>query len=99
MNEQLSENLRDVISALNNISCANHGYKNFDSIIPSYSLKNLKNGEIDNSQLHTLQKTEHVLNQFFTTMFPNIKNVYYKTTTNESILEYTLYFKSKLDLK
>lgn len=37
MNEQLSENLRDVISALNNISCANHGYKKFfDSIIPSY---------------------------------------------------------------
>ena len=97
MNEQLSENLRDVISALNNISCANHGYKKFfDSIIPSYSLKNLKNGEIDNSQLHTLQKTEHVLNQFFTTMFPNIKNVYYKTTTNESILEYTLYFKKQI---
>lgn len=98
--EQLSENLMNVIFTFQNISCANHGYKRFiDGRIRSDSLKNLKHGEIETHEIENLQKAELALNTFFTTLFPNIKKVYYKTTLDESKLTYNLYFKKQIGTK
>lgn len=100
MADQLSGNFKDVIFTLNNVSCANHGYKKYiDSRISSDFLKNLKYGEIDTLHKKTLEHTEKKLNNFFTTLFPNIKNVYYQTTISESIINYTLYFKKQIGSK
>ena len=98
--DQLSDNLKIVLYTLHNISCANHGYKKYiDGRTPSELLANLKHGEIKESELKTLKQAEETLNLFFTTLIPSIKKVYYETTTNDSLIHYTLYFQKQIGSK
>ncbi len=53
----------------------------------------LENGKIPLKNEQVLNKTEELLNQFFTSLYSDIKNVYYKKEYTDKELKYSLYIK------
>lgn len=59
-------------------------------------LHRLKEGKIDIKKTEELNKAEEFLNLFFTELYSDIKNVYYKKETLETKIKYKLYFKKMI---
>lgn len=56
-------------------------------------ITNLAKGEIKIIDKEKLQKLENVLNLFYTSLYSDIKEVFYKTDIKENIVKYDLYLK------
>lgn len=59
-------------------------------------LENLKYGTIKLKNKKILEKTEKLLNTFFTTMYSDIKEVFYNKVKEKDNLKYTLFLKKNL---
>ncbi len=53
-------------------------------------------GSVISSKAKEIEKMENVLNLFFTHLYPDIKQVYYKKTIDNDKINYTLYFKKQI---
>lgn len=59
-------------------------------------LNNLRSGLLDVNDLEKLNRTEKMLNEFFTTAYSDIKQVYYLKRNEKSNIRYELWIKKKI---
>lgn len=94
--EKIHEGLFEVISFIMTMSTkVKSGYrKERGTIGVSHKiLADLEEGEINISEKNELEKAENVLNEFFTLMYSDIKEAYYKKEKKKNSISYELYFK------
>ncbi len=59
-------------------------------------LQDLHEGTVTQSSIKQLKVTESILNEFFTNLYSDIKNVFYETKTSKEKVKYKLYFKKMI---
>lgn len=99
MKNAINENLYNVLLYLNGISTKINGKNNseFGAIrMNSHILENLDNGKILIKDEDELNKTEYLLNEIFTSLYSDIKRVYYKKNYEDNYVKYHLYFKKMI---
>lgn len=69
------------------------------SAVPFHFLGNLEGGIIKSKDDRELLAFEKILNNFFTSLYSDVKKVYYKFEPRENEFQYELYFKKLLDGK
>lgn len=100
--KQVSNNFNRVISFLNGFCCkVKVGNRNERGKIGiKYKVfKNLYSGKIPLKDKENLIKTEELLNEFFTRLYSDVKEVYYKINENENNIEYKLFCKKLITNK
>lgn len=55
-------------------------------------IRELDKGSIEEANLEMLKKTKEALNNFFTSLYSNVKSVEYKTEKDDNKIKYELYF-------
>lgn len=99
MKNAINENLYNVLLYLNGISTKINGKNNseFGAIrLNSHILENLDNGKILIKDEDELNKTEYLLNEIFTSLYSDIKRVYYKKNYEDNYVKYHLYFRKMI---
>lgn len=99
MKNAINENLYNVLLYLNGISTKINGKNNseFGAIrLNNNILENLDNGKILIKDEDKLNKTEYLLNEIFTSLYSDIKRVYYKKNYEDNYLKYHLYFRKMI---
>lgn len=99
INKNLGSTLLDTINFFNNICIKiNEGYDRQIGFvgIPEKMLRSFIKGEVKLEEEEVLQKTEELLNLFFTSTYTDIKEVFYKKITDQNKIEYELFFKKQL---
>lgn len=99
MKNAINENLYNVLLYLNGISTKINGKNNseFGAIrLNSHILENLDNGKILIKDEEELNKTEYLLNEIFTSLYSDIKRVYYKKNYEDNYVKYHLYFRKMI---
>lgn len=94
--EKVHEGLIEVISFIMTMSLkVKSGYrKERGTIGVSHKiLADLEEGEIDISEKGELEKAESILNEFFTLLYSDIKEAYYKKIIKKNSIKYELFFK------
>ncbi len=97
INENINENLLDVVEFLDSIFIqvnANSSIRGkvglSDNIL---KIPELKKGTINKKEEQKLATTEKILNEFFTSIYSDIKKVYYKKENQKQKIKYKLYVK------
>lgn len=99
MKNAINVNLYNVLKYLKGISTKINGKNNseFGMIrMNRHILKNLDNGKILIKDEEDLNKTEYLLNEIFTSLYSDIKRVYYKKNYEDNYVKYHLYFKKMI---
>ncbi len=97
--KRITKNLYDIILFFNMLSLrVKEGNRvERSKIRNSHQIfKNLDNGEIPLSEEVELDKTENLLNEFFTHLYSDIKQVYYKKEFKDDKLNYNLFLKKQV---
>ena len=94
INSSISMNLMNLLIAFQNIAYDISGVaiKNGSSIEDSKLLSNLEKGEVSKAEKSKLQRVEELLSDFFTSMFKDVKKVYYEIDEQKNKLKYRLFF-------
>jgi len=98
MKEKINNRFNDVIhefmdfSVLCNFSDGQEGHINQSKIF----LKSLDKGTIGLNEIDILRASEEVLDDFFTSLYSDIKKVYYELKEEKNTIKYKLYFKKKI---
>ena len=81
-----------------NIHCkkTNHSGKESRALSPDNILKDFYSGTIDLSNIEILDRSERILNDFFTQTYADIKEVFFEKSTQDDQIEYTLYLKKMI---
>lgn len=90
---KISKNIMNVIEFFKNISCTvKLGNKVERGVlgIPENYIDNYDSGKVDLEDKEKLDKTEKMLNLFLTTVYKDIKNVYYDKKIIDSKIKYNL---------
>ena len=98
INKNISKSLINVLLYLRlintKIKC---NYGEFGIIGISHSLINdLENGKVPLKQEKELNKNEYLLNEIFTSLYTDIKKVYYKKTIKDDFINYELFLKKMI---
>ncbi|MGL5084439.1 MAG: AAA family ATPase, partial [Clostridium sp.] len=96
---QINNNLFKVINFLNSFSCSVKvgKHRQIGRVGLTHKiLKELQYGEINEDRIDELNKAEEMLNELFTKMYSDIKEIYYKTEKNGAIIKYNLYCKKMI---
>lgn len=99
MKNAINVNLYNVLKYLKGISTKINGKNNseFGMIrMNRHILKNLDNGKILIKDEEDLNKTEYLLNEIFTSLYSDIKRVYYKKNYEDNYVKYHLYFRKMI---
>lgn len=99
MNKKISKNLHDVLLYLKmmctKIKGGNHS--EFGIIGTQHILMDdLEEGKISIKYEKELDKNEYLINEIFTTLYTDIKNVYYKRTIEDNYIKYKLFSKKMI---
>lgn len=100
INSNISKNMMNVLSAFNDISYKMKSSKDSNNMslrINNPILENLEGGMIEKSLEKELDKTEKVLNNFFTSLFADVNGVFYKRQDREGKIRYSLYLKKQIE--
>jgi len=95
MNDNINDKLNDVIEEFMSFRVSyndNRGQESLSEVL----LRNIETGTIDQNQISILKASEEALDGFFTTLYSDIKGVYYDIETKEKLLNYKLYFRKKI---
>ncbi len=96
---RINKNVFDVLTAFLTISIRvkkGHRDRSNQAVISHKILDELHKGEIDISEESELDKAEETVNEFFTLLYSDIKEAYYKRELKEEKIEYELMFKKLL---
>ncbi len=99
MEKKISENLYEILVYLKTMCTKIKGgnHREFGIIGTHHNmLESLEEGKIPLKLRKELAKNEFLLNEFFTSLYSDIKNVYYKTTIEESEIKYKLFVKKMI---
>lgn len=99
MNKKLSKSLFEVLIYLRSISTKIRGIDNseFGMIGTQHNLMHqLVEGKIDIKNEKFLDKNEYLINEIFTNLYTDIKNVYYKKTFEDGFIKYKLFSKKMI---
>lgn len=94
--KRISKGMNMVVTYLNTICTRIKGGNKSEfgvSTTKHYVFSELETGKVLLKQEEELNKTEQLLNMFFTNLYSDIKNVYYKKEYTEKFIKYNLYFK------
>ncbi len=99
MNKKISKNLYNVLLYLKmmctKIKGGNHS--EFGIIGTQHNLMDdLEEGKISVKYEKELDKNEYLINEIFTTLYSDIKNVYYKRTVEDNYIKYKLFSKKMI---
>ncbi len=100
INSNISKNMMSVLSAFDDISYKMKSSKDSDNMslqISNPILENLEGGMIEKSLEKELDKTEKVLNNFFTSLFADVNGAFYKKQEKEGKIRYSLYLKKQIE--
>lgn len=93
INDSISKSFLKAIEELGNCSV---WYKNIDHVeMPTnhnHILYHLSNGMIEKKELNKLKELEEALNNYFTSLYSDIKGVHYELNEENNKISYTLYF-------
>lgn len=93
INDSISKSFLKAIEELGNCSV---WYKNIDLVeMPTnhnHILYHLSNGMIEKKELNKLKELEEALNNYFTSLYSDIKGVHYELNEENNKISYTLYF-------
>lgn len=93
INDSISNSFLKAIEELDNCSV---WYKNIDHVeMPTnhnHILYHLSNGMIEKKELNKLKELEEALNNYFTSLYSDIKGVHYELNEENNKISYTLYF-------
>ena len=99
MEKKISENLYEILVYLKTMCTKIKGgnHREFGIIGTHHNmLESLEEGKIPLKLRKELAKNEFLLNEFFTSLYSDIKNVYYETTIEENELKYKLFVKKMI---
>lgn len=99
MNKKVSKNLFEVLVYLKMICAKVKGgnHSEFGIIGTQHSLiDELEEGKISLKYDRELNKTEYLINEIFTTLYSDIKQVYYKKTVEDNYIKYKLFSKKMI---
>lgn len=99
MNKRISKNLYDVLLYLKTISTKIKGgnHSEFGIIGIKHNLiEDLEEGKIYKKYEKELDKTEYLINEIFTSLYSDIKKVYYKKTKEDNYIKYKLFLKKMI---
>ncbi len=99
MNKKISKNLFEVLSYLKIICTKIKGgnHSEFGIIGTHHNLMDdLEEGKISVKYEKELNKNEYLLNEIFTNLYSDIKNVYYKKTIEDNCIKYKLFSKKMI---
>ncbi len=101
MKKQISNSLFEVIKYFNGIYI--HVNASYNSIKGKIGISNklleipeFESGTITTKNIHRLDRTEELLNEFFTHLYSDIKQVYYQRQQKGKKVKYKLYFKKQI---
>lgn len=99
INKKISKNLYDILIYLKmmctKIKGGNHS--EFGIIGTQHNLMDdLKEGKISTKYEKELDKNEYLINEIFTTLYSDIKKVYYKRTVDDNYIKYKLFIKKMI---
>lgn len=94
IDNSISDNLFDILYFLESISVSSSKA----TTLSTEMLKDLNSGSIKIGELEELEKNEVILYKFFTSLYTDIKDVYYKKSEDieEAKIDYRLYFKKNI---
>lgn len=99
MNKKISKSLYDVLVYLKMICTKIKGgnHSEFGIIGTQHILMDdLEEGKISIKYEKELDKNEYLINEIFTTLYTDIKNVYYKRTIEDNYIKYKLFSKKMI---
>ncbi len=99
MNKKISKSLYDVLLYLKMICTKIKGgnHSEFGIIGTQHILMDdLEEGKISIKYEKELDKNEYLINEIFTTLYTDIKNVYYKRTIEDNYIKYKLFSKKMI---
>ena len=99
MNKKISQNLFSIFLYLKTMCTKIKGgnHREFGFIGTQLRLmKDLSEGQILMKDENELNKNEYLLNEIFTNLYSDIKNVYYKRTINDNYIKYNLFIKKMI---
>lgn len=99
LEDKLSDNFIDVLESLMSFSCTfKDGVKAEREVLCAKReiLTKLDFGTIDIQEETELDRAEEFLNDVFTGLYSDIKNVYYKRERKNNKIKYNLYFKKRI---
>ncbi len=97
--ENLSVNFKEVMHFFSKISCklklGNKGERGFIGLPPEM-IGPFDQGEISSSKEEQLNKVEKLLNTFFKSVYPDVKEAFYDRKLEDDIIHYQLMFKKNI---
>jgi len=99
MDKKISKNLYNVLNFLKSLSIKTNIPSNINTIsleYKEYDLSFLEKGEISKKQEKLLNKNEYLINEIFTNLYSDIKQVYYKKTFEKEKIKYKLFTKKMI---
>lgn len=99
INKRISKNLYNVLLYLKTICTKIRGgnHSEFGIIGTNHNLiDELENGRIPIKDEKELNKNEYLLNEIFTTLYSDIKSIYYKRTKEDNYIKYKLFSKKMI---
>lgn len=98
INNNIHESLNEVLSFFKKVSVkVKNGTGERGKVMISHSMMSqLESGTIRLKNEDELKNTEEVLNDFFTHLYTDIKEVFYKTKNEDDKIKFKLYFKKNL---
>lgn len=97
--QQLSHNFSSVLLYLFNVSCkVKFGSKQERGVIglPKSMINSFEKGRIPVSEENRLERTEKMLNILFTSVYPDVKRVFFDKKYEKGYLHYQLFFSKKI---
>lgn len=101
LSDAYTEAMSDILKYFQNISTnfTNVRFNYFYNFSDYNLLPNLVSGNISENELHLLNQTQSILNIYYTGLYKDIVEIYYKTEKNENKIHYTLYVKKNISGK
>lgn len=97
ISKNISSQLINVFKELKNICTKIKDKRSEYGCTNDFLLENLYSGEININEEATLDINENVLNTYFTSLYSDIKAVYYKKEMKNNIINYNLYLKKLIN--
>lgn len=102
LNKQLNDNILEVLEFFATFCCrvkVGNSAEKGRAGLKYKILQQLEEGKIEKSSEGELIKAEELLNEFFTSLYSDVKEVYYKKEEEGEKLEYKLYFRKMISDK
>lgn len=98
MQDNVNEKLISIIKEFNEYSvlCKYSNYQRGYVTVSKHLIKDLKEGKVNVDNLSELENSEEMLNDFFSSLYSDIKGVFYKRDIKDNKVEYKLMFRKMI---